>query len=546
MKKLLCLLIVLVFACSAMAEVATNELGKTPVVLEDGVTLTVALTQNTDVIDYATSWTATYWHELSGMTIEPYVMPSADAVSKMTAMVADPNTKLPDIMLSDVIGSWANLNSFAEAGALVALDEYFERDSGYSDLFYARCEEAGLDADAVLNEIRCTDGHIYAFPIYDMKIPNIYCNRAYINKDFLEALDMEVPTTIDELTDYLIAVRDGDPNGNGIADEIPMTGTTGWTSNGNALCWLQNMFCYMDGTANRYDRLDNTDGELVPVYDTEEYREFLKYVNMLVSEGLLDVASFTQSTSEMRKGLQADVQTAGLMCGSANGFGNNIASWDPIEQPEGYYGTRQVTYWRQNIGFAFAISKDCENVEAVVKFAMLGYDGDEVGLCMRYGEPEVDWRYAYEGEESVFKEMGLAAHIKCLNVTWAVVTDKSWQQSTGMPYLADASTHIEVFDGNEIYGERYHGRSVSMNYMYAPDETAVAHQLRYTDEELEQWNDKRTALQTYVEEATNRFCMGQLDPNSDEDWAAYLAELEKLQYKEIVELDNEVYERMYG
>ncbi len=95
------------------------------------------------------------------------------------------------------------------------------------------------------------------------------------------------------------------------------------------------MFVYFDGSDNRYDRMDNTDGKLDVVYDKDGYREFLKYVNMLVSEKLLDMASFTQDTATMRKALQADVQTVGMMCGSANGFGNNIASWQPIEQPKG-------------------------------------------------------------------------------------------------------------------------------------------------------------------------------------------------------------------
>ena len=84
-------------------------------------------------------------------------------------------SKLPDIMLSDVIGSWANLNSLAEVGALVALDEYSECDSGYSDLFYASCEEAGLDADSH----RIAEGAANAAPLIKNRTPlHGVCSRA--------------------------------------------------------------------------------------------------------------------------------------------------------------------------------------------------------------------------------------------------------------------------------------------------------------------------------------------------------------------------------
>lgn len=43
-----------------------------------------------------------------------------------------------------------------------------------------------------------------------------------INKVWLDKLGLEVPTTLAELKEVLIAFRDGDPNGNGIQDEIPM------------------------------------------------------------------------------------------------------------------------------------------------------------------------------------------------------------------------------------------------------------------------------------------------------------------------------------
>ena len=65
------------------------------------------------------------------------------------------------------------------------------------------------------------NGKIYSTPIYKGVWPDSVGTQ-FINKQWLEYLDMEVPTTWDELEQVLIAFRDGDPNQNGEKDEIPM------------------------------------------------------------------------------------------------------------------------------------------------------------------------------------------------------------------------------------------------------------------------------------------------------------------------------------
>ena len=98
-------------------------------------------------------------------------------------------------------------NTYADAGVLVALDDYFA-DSAMAQPFLDRCAEVGFEPDYVLNQLRSLDGSIYAMPTYDYKPTNVYCNRAYINQDWLDTLGLSQPTTLDELTEVLIAFRD--------------------------------------------------------------------------------------------------------------------------------------------------------------------------------------------------------------------------------------------------------------------------------------------------------------------------------------------------
>ena len=66
------------------------------------------------------------------------------------------------------------------------------------------------------------DGSVRSIPgdagrEYDGSMAHLFINRAW-----LEALELPVPDTWDEFTETLHAFRDRDPNGNGSADEIPL------------------------------------------------------------------------------------------------------------------------------------------------------------------------------------------------------------------------------------------------------------------------------------------------------------------------------------
>ncbi len=82
--------------------------------------------------------------------------------------------------------------------------------------------------NAALNEysdlgpsISLSDGTIYGVP-YANGIPSMGGGPdGWYNKKFYDKLGITEPKTLDEFFDALVAVRDGDPNGNSEADEIP-------------------------------------------------------------------------------------------------------------------------------------------------------------------------------------------------------------------------------------------------------------------------------------------------------------------------------------
>lgn len=71
------------------------------------------------------------------------------------------------------------------------------------------------------------DGHIYSMPWIEelgegKESIHTVNGMAWINKEWLDNLGLEMPQTTDQLMTVLEAFKTQDPNGNGEADEIPL------------------------------------------------------------------------------------------------------------------------------------------------------------------------------------------------------------------------------------------------------------------------------------------------------------------------------------
>jgi putative aldouronate transport system substrate-binding protein len=103
-----------------------------------------------------------------------------------------------------------------------------------------------------------------------------------IRKDWLIKLGLDVPETLDEFRAVLTAFRDRDPNGNGLADEIPLSGVGLMDTTyavGKFTIWpfgTDPEDFYMAGDTVTY-------GPLTP-----ELKEAMEYTRELYTEGLID------------------------------------------------------------------------------------------------------------------------------------------------------------------------------------------------------------------------------------------------------------------
>lgn len=128
------------------------------------------------------------------------------------------------------------------------------------------------------------DGHIYTIadtPKYvnDM----VVANALFIRQDWLDTLGLEQPETIEDWYEVLTAFKNEDPNGNGIQDEIPLSG----------IDLASGLFSYLlsayDLPAGVGPWWYDENGEVFCVYTTEEYKNFVTEMNRWYAEGLIDM-----------------------------------------------------------------------------------------------------------------------------------------------------------------------------------------------------------------------------------------------------------------
>lgn len=132
-------------------------------------------------------------------------------------------------------------------------------------------------------------------------------NMPMVRKDWLDKLGMKVPETVDDL--YLVAkaFTENDPDGNGIADTIGITGHVTLDNMGN-LNWVEEVF---NGTKGNW-KLGG--GKLIPTVLEPETKDALLWLNKLYAEKLLvqdfAVLKYSQTRDLLMSGKAGIIGTA--------------------------------------------------------------------------------------------------------------------------------------------------------------------------------------------------------------------------------------------
>ena len=236
----------------------------------------------------------------------------------------------------------------------------------------------------------------------------------YINKDWLDQLNLEVPTTVDELYDVLCAFRDNDMNGNGDkTDEIPIElAESNWAGHVLNMSNSWGIAAWRSNDLDYYYKLQ--DGKVLPTANTQEYRSYLEYMHKLIADGLLDKECFAQTNDQYYAKLKSG--RVGFFSGwvpQSLLSEDEAAKWVPVKVLQAEDSITPVKTGRRNKPVAnrtgFVITTNCENPERLLQWWDYLSSSTEIKYIMRFGEKGGCWDFDSDGNVIGLKPEDLTA-----------------------------------------------------------------------------------------------------------------------------------------
>lgn len=359
-------------------------------IAEEPVTLKVMVKNYTGLSDFSDVAFIKQYEELTNVKLDFTIVGEADV--KTMVQLAYTADNLPDIFLGMApTGGMTWHWDYIQQGLVQPLDEYIDTFApNVRKLF-----DENPDAEYLCTGLE--DNHIYMFPYVNATSGSLF-HVSWINTQWLETLGLSMPTTTDEFVNVLRAFRDGDPNGNNIKDEIPLTFPQNFSYN----------YLSPFGIGTDYQPYFFTivNGEPEFVGTSNAYKEALTFYASLFKEGLIDQKSFQQSSTDIITNMNGMTDVYGIVGGNMNAtpylvndmdrFYNNYSILEPFTA-EGYtYQTMQTKHeavWAE----WFIVTDACQYPEIAVRWADWLYS-EEGTMWAENGPPGEGMAWNYDGD----------------------------------------------------------------------------------------------------------------------------------------------------
>lgn len=457
---------------------------------------------------------------------------AGDTLTEKKNLILNTGSDLPDALMGASLTDY-ELITYGASGLLIPLENYINKETT-PNLMKVIEQRPNLLATATM-----PDGHIYSLPsISEMGFSYSDGNDYYIgaipqftaiNKDWLKAVGMDMPKTIDELHDVLVAFKEQDPNGNGDpTDEIPLSFM--W---GNWCAGMTSLFSAFGFTDYNDQHRAIKDGKVYYQANTDNYKAAIKYFHEWYKEGLIDIEAFSQDSSQY------------IAKGSADDARLGVFSWWEIPEVVGSKHAASYEYLpfltdaKGNSGVnlneqgttshgSFAITKECTNAELLLKWIDQLYD--PVNSMQAIYGPIGEFFAEEPDENGVYKTRTLAegetegelkAKLELYGPTRQLSTD------FGTYYYMEDRAQQRLKDLNDFWFKNVN------NFEYYPSVT-------FTLEETETINEYISDIQALTSEQTAKWLV---DGGIDEEWDSYLSQLDKTGLQLVIKAWQDAYDR---
>lgn len=437
----------------------------------------------------------------TGITLDITEIPGISWEEKVAVTVASGD--MPDV----IVGGMPNFSMYTDN--FMPLNDLIEQNAPVLVDLYQKHPELKFAATF-------PDGNIYALPLLQTLGSKVGVSFA-INKAWLDALNLPIPQTVDELYLTLKAFKEKDPNRNGKQDEIPYSFYNDSSYGLDPMLWNFGLVSE--------DNVMVENNKVLFVPSDNRYYEYLKFMHKLYAEGLMDADGFVQKDADfLTKGTNDLIgffshhSYDDIVVGKENS--KNYVAVLPMKNPNG-----SITMIGNKVAGDFnnekvVINKKFKHADAFLKL----YD---------YLNKDFDSRMLFAfGPE---------------NVTWKKVDGDKWEKNTQLPegYNSYAEFRHTMSPGMSgfflLTDEDYAKLNITdprdvklkqKSELYLPYLTYEGIPMGYDTIEVTQRRSKMsTEINTYLSNFVAQSIMKGID---DAKWELHLSTLKKLNVDQFV------------
>ncbi len=496
----------------------------------------------------------------TGLKLEFVTAPASDAQSKRNLLLA--SNDYPDIIVARGMKP-AEVNMYAEQGIFIPLDDLIKDYAPNTQKAWKEYPNAKLITTMY-------DGKVYSLPdINDCYHCRRGEGRLWFYRPWMDKLNSnKLPETTAELKDYLLKIKNNDPNGNGKKDEVPLAFNKSEMLRG--LNYFANAFqVYPNGGY----RLDND--KIVAAFTTDQFKDTLVYMNDLYKNGLILADAFSIENKDL---VTIGETPEGPVIGSLIGWGPEAGTakagdtlrWfdffvmPTIKGPTGQRNAIQTGQWNavQNVYF---VTDKCKEPIAAVRLGDLLLS-DYYGYSAYIGPEGTGWTYSTDGTKGIgggtatYKELVTYGAQK-MNTSWDQVVQSFRSEQVRLDLAAENADMIYKFlDGDySLRGEigklkensgayneimKYYGSKKQLE-PYVFDEKYIVPPLIYesksgADAEA---SDITTVIDNYFKQKVAEFVTGA--DNINTNFPAFVSELNKMGLQKLLGHMQKAYETKY-
>jgi putative aldouronate transport system substrate-binding protein len=447
------------------------------------------------------------------------LVPDSDYVTKKKLTVASGD--MPDMILKVATQDSAEYLQWATEDILFPFNKYIDKLPNFTK----RVEEYKFQPE--IDELTQVDGNYYILPqMYETPWQKI---GFVMRGDILEKHSLQVPETLEGLTDLLKTVKSKEP------DMIPFA------------CAYQMNLMFLSfgplfgtqagwgGGPTQYD----FDGEQWEAAMTNDgMKAMIEYFNNWWDEGLMSVEQFVAENSQMNNLLDTGKVFMSILWSPSvtkkasllqENTGNNDAHWIMVPPFTGGPGKAGVYAPKRHAWGAIMpdyLATD-SRLDRILEFTDWAFYSDEGVLINLYGKEGVT--YNLDNGKLVFLDKFKTAGIpdlQQLKKDYGIDTN-GWNQVVTLDFLTVAlndqlKDYYKILQDKDMY--------VSTNPV-----------ITFTTEEKEDAKLMETPLQDYRNEMMIKFIMGATQWNTG--WESYVRESKKKGLDDLTEIYNQAWER---